>query len=263
MPAWDPAQYAQFAAERARPCRDLIAAIQLASPQRIVDLGCGPGNSATVLAERWPDAEITGIDTSAEMIEAAKAANARVQFMQQDVTAWAGQAAPVAQSGEPDLIFSNAALQWVPDHDKLMPQLMQRVAPGGALALQMPSDGDAPAHVAARELADSSEWHAEFAVNVDRWRVAPADFYYDTLAPHAARLDIWTTEYAHMLPSLESIVEWYRGSSLRPYLNALRTLSARNKFLAQYTERLRAAYPVRTGGKVLLPFRRLFVVAYR
>jgi len=257
MPSWDPAQYAQFAAERARPCRDLIAAIAVESPERIADLGCGPGNSAAMLADRWPAVQLLGIDTSSEMLEAARATNQHARFEQSQIEEWA------EQSGQWDVVFSNAALQWVPHHESIFPQLMHRVSPGGALAVQMPADMQAPAHVVARELAASPEWSTRFATSPIGWQAHSAGFYYDALSPQAKRLDIWKTDYFHSLPSVESVTEWYRGSGLRPYLDALRTLSARNEFLAQYTERLRSEYSLRNDGRVLLPFTRIFVVAYR
>lgn len=210
-----------------------------------------------MLAQRWPAAEIFGIDSSEEMLETAKAVNAPGQFMRQDIKEWS------TLPGESDLIFSNAALQWVPEHSTLIPRLMQRVSPMGALAFQMPSGSDAPAHIAARDLAASGSWQGKFAITVDTWQVGSAESYYDLLSPHATQVDIWTTEYLHALPSLDAIVEWYRGSSLRPYLDALRTLTDRNEFLAQYAVALRSHYPVRTSARVLLPFRRLFVIAYR
>lgn len=257
MPTWDPAQYAEFATGRARPCRDLIAAIAADSPKSIVDLGCGPGNSASMLAERWPTAAILGIDNSAEMLEAGRASNPHMRFQRADISEW------TTQPGEWDVVFSNAALQWVPDHATILPQIMYRVGPHGALAVQMPADPSAPAHVIARTLAASDEWRAQFATEVQQWHVESADFYYDCLAPHAERVDLWTTDYFHALPSVESITEWYRGSGLRPYLDALKTLSARNEFLAQYTEQLRDVYPARADGRALLPFKRIFIIAYR
>jgi trans-aconitate 2-methyltransferase len=257
MPTWDPAQYAQFAAERARPCRDLIAAIAIDSPRHIVDLGCGPGNSTAMLAQRWPAAQILGLDTSAEMLESARATEAQAQFDHIDITAWA------AQSGEWNVVFSNAALQWVPDHQALFSRLMQRIRQGGALAVQVPADMQAPAHVIARELARSTKWQTQFVTTPRGWHVHPPDFYYDALSSLATQVDLWTTDYFHAMPSVEGITEWYRGSGLRPYLDALGTLSARHEFLAEYTERLRDAYSVRADGRVLLPFKRLFVVAYR
>lgn len=257
MPSWDPTQYAQFASERARPCRDLIAAIAIDSPHSIVDLGCGPGNSASMLAERWPASAILGVDSSLEMLEAARASDTRASFEHAEITNWA------TQPGESDIVFSNAALHWVPDHAMLFPKLADRVRPHGALAVQMPADPLAPAHVIARKLAASDEWRRQFATEIREWNVQSADFYYDALFPHARRIDLWTAEYFHALPSVEAITEWYSGSGLRPYLDALKTLSARTEFLAQYTDRLRDAYTLRRNGTVLLPFKRLFIVAYR
>ena len=261
LPTWDPSQYAQFASERARPCRDLITAIGIDSPRRIVDLGCGPANSTAMLAQRWPTAEILGIDSSPEMLETARLAGVHANFEPACIKDWARQSS--SQPSEWDIVFSNAALHWVPDHATLFPALMQRVKSNGALAVQMPSDLSAPAHTTARDLAETAGWREQFAAPIKVWHVHPPDFYYDTLAGCARHIDIWSTEYLHVLPSVESITEWYCGSGLRPYLDALRTLGARNEFLAQYTDRLRASYPVRADGRVLLPFRRLFIVAYR
>ncbi len=257
MPTWDPSQYAQFAAERARPCRDLITAMAVDSPKSIVDLGCGPGNSASLLAERWPSAPVVGIDSSREMLETARAGSTYAAFQQAEIAEW------TTQPGEWDVVFSNAALQWVPDHETLFPKLMDRVSMHGALAVQMPADPLAPAHVVARTLAASDEWRAQFATEVQQWHAESANFYYDCLAPRAERVDLWTTDYFHALPSVEAITEWYRGSGLRPYLDALKTLSARNEFLAQYTEHLSDVYPTRPDGRVLLPFKRMFIIAYR
>src|ERR1700719_114746 len=197
MPSWDPAQYAQFAVERAPPCRDLIAAIAVESPRRIAALGDGPGTSAAMLPDRWPAAQILGIDSSSEMLEAARAANQRASFEQREIEEWA------EHSGQWNVVFSNAALQWVPHHESIFPQLMHRVSPGGALAVQMPADIHAPAHVVARELAASPEWSTRFAPSPAGWQAHSAGFYYDALSPHAKRLDIWKTDYFHALPSVE------------------------------------------------------------
>jgi trans-aconitate 2-methyltransferase len=261
MPTWNAAQYLRFADERTRPCRDLAAALALEAPRRIIDLGCGPGNSTAVLAARWPDAETSGLDSSEAMILAARRDAPQRTWAVGDIGTWkAPEEAPF------DLVFSNAALHWVPDHDALYPRLLAQVSPGGALATQVPNNMGAAAHEAMREIAARPAWRAHFPVPVREWRVHPASFYYDLLAPLAARIDIWETEYLHVLPGPEAIVEWYKGSGLRPFLDALPDEGDRQRFLDDYLQAVTAAYPARQaplGGHVLLPFRRLFVIAYR
>jgi trans-aconitate 2-methyltransferase len=258
MPTWDPHQYLQFAEERTLPCRDLVRRIELSAPTNIIDLGCGPGNSAAVIAERWPQARITGLDNSPEMIAAARKTQPQNNWIVGDITTW-------AQADEQlfDLIVSNAAMQWVDDHSTAFARLMRHVAPGGALAIQMPGNYDAPAHLLMRELSASPAWRDRFPRRVREWNVHDLPFYYDVLNPHAKRVDLWATEYIHNMPESGAIVEWYRGTGLRPFLDALSTESDRERFTHEYGQRLRAAYPQQSDGRVLFPFRRLFMIAYR
>jgi trans-aconitate 2-methyltransferase len=259
MPSWDADQYLKFASERTRPARDLAAAVAIDAPSRAIDLGCGPGNSTEILAERWQAAALSGIDSSAAMIAAAQRDYPHWRWSVGDIAAWANE------PGEAyDLIFSNAALQWVPDHATLYPNLFARVAPSGALAVQVPANRGAPAHQAMRDLAASARWTSFFPKGVVReWFVHDAGFYYDRLVAAAARVDIWQTEYLHVMDGPAAIVEWYRGTGLRPFLDALPTEQDRAAFAADYLERIAAAYPVQADGRVLFPFSRLFVVAYR
>lgn len=256
MPSWSPDQYLRFAGERTRPCRDLAAAVAHAAPGRVIDLGCGPGNSTEVLAARWPGAAITGLDSSEAMLEEARRGAPERTFALGDIGAWSAEA-PY------DVVFSNAALQWVPDHDRVFPRLMAQVAPGGALAAQVPSNIGAPAHEAMRAVAGRPAFKGYFQGGVRTWHVHEAGWYYDLLSPLASRLDIWETEYLHVLDGADAVVSWYRGTGLRPYLDALPEEAARGRFLDAYREAVAEAYPARADGRVLLPFRRLFVVAYR
>jgi trans-aconitate 2-methyltransferase len=256
MPTWNSEQYLRFAEERTQPARDLAARIAVASPQRVMDLGCGPGNSTEVLARRWSSAHLEGLDSSTEMIAAARKANPQWQWQQGDIAAWTA-AKPY------DVVFSNAALQWVPDHAWILPRLLEQVAKGGALAVQMPGNFDAPAHVLMRELGASPAWEKYFRGAVREWHVGNPSFYYDVLAPHATRVDLWTTDYFHIMPNAEVILEWYRGTGLRPWLDALPDEPTRARFAADYLAALRDAYPSQQNGCVLFPFRRLFFVAYR
>lgn len=264
MPQWDANQYLQFAEERTRPCRELAARIDVESPESIVDLGCGPGNSTRVLADQWPDAQLTGIDSSQEMIAAAvrnwpQALSPAPRFEVGDIASWS------VKADEPcDIVFSNAALQWVPDHAALYPQLMARVAPGGALAVQVPYNFDAPPHRLARAIAASPGWQNFFpAAGVREWHVHDAPFYYDAVAKLAARIDLWETEYLQVMSDAAAVVEWYKGTGLRPFLQALPSDAERERFLTVYHTRLRDAYEIRADGRILFPFRRLFLIAYR
>jgi trans-aconitate 2-methyltransferase len=256
MPTWNPGQYLRFADERSRPCRDLAAAVSLEAVRRIIDLGCGPGNSTAVLAALWPEADVTGLDSSEAMIAAARLSAPRRAWVVADIAGWTADA-PF------DLVFSNAALHWVPDHASVYPRLLGQVAVGGALAAQVPNDLGAPAHEAMREVAARPVWRRHFPVPVREWRVHSPAFYYDLLGPLAARLDIWETSYVHVLAGPSAIVEWYKGSGLRPFLDALPDEADRQRFLDDYLEAVTAAYPAQPDGRVLLPFRRLFVIAYR
>jgi len=274
MPTWNAGQYLRFAAERTRPCRDLAAAITMEHPQRIIDLGCGPGNSTAVLAERWPQANIMGLDNSQEMIVAARKDAPGRTFEVGDIATWAPEATY-------DLVFSNAALQWVENHAEVYPRLLGFVAPGGAFAAQVPCNMAAPAHEVMREIARRPEFQAYLGLGakgaegdpkpqmfkqddgVRQWHVHEAAFYYDVLAPHAERVDIWQTEYLHILPNAAAIVEWYKGTGLRPFLDRLPDATVRARFLDLYLQAITDAYPARRDGRVILPFQRLFVVAYR
>jgi len=255
--AWNPAQYLRFEEERTRPCRHLAARVSVEVPKRVIDLGCGPGNSTAVLIDRWPGAEISGLDRSAEMLAQARTAHPEMEWVQGDISDWAA-------SGDErfGVVFSNAALQWVGRHEAVFPRLLKRVAGGGALAVQMPSRFESPAHRVTREMAQSERWRARFA-GVRDWHAHEASFYYDELALEAARVELWETEYLHVLDGPEGILEWYRGTGLRPYLSALAGAGERGEFEAEYLEQIRAAYPRRADGRVLFPFRRIFLVAYK
>jgi len=253
MPDWSAPQYLRFADERTRPCRDLAARIA-ATPRTVIDLGCGPGNSTAVLAERWPDASITGLDSSAAMLETARRDYPRQEWRQGDIAMWAAEDGP-----EYDVVFSNAALQWVDDHATAFPRLLAR---GRALAVQVPAASQAPAQRRMRDLAASDAWRRRFTSPILDWHSHDPAFYYDALAGRASHLEIWQTEYQHVLDGPEAIVEWYRGTGLRPFLNALEEAD-RAEFLAEYLEGIRPCYPPRVDGRILFPFLRLFVVAYR
>lgn len=259
---WNPSQYLKFAAERSLAVRDLAqhvaAKTDAARMRRIADLGCGPGSSTAVLAEFWPEAKVTGFDVSEEMLVAARAAHPRLNFAVDDIRSWAdGEAASY------ELVFSNSALQWVPDHLALLPRLFARVAPGGALAFQVPANMSAPTYLIPWRLAASATWKAHFpAETIREWRSAELTAYYDGLAPLAASQELWETEYVQVMPDVAAILEWYKGSGLRPFLAALPDDSTRERFCSEYLEGLRVAYLPQADGRVLFPFRRRFVIAW-
>ncbi len=262
MPSWNSDQYLKFAGARTQPAIDLAARVALDAPSRVIDLGCGPGNSTAVLSRRWPAAALTALDHSAAMLATARSTLPEVAWLEGDISTWPS-AADASTFSPFDLVFSNAALQWVPDHRHLFPRLLQAVAPGGALAVQMPANLDAPPHRLMRELAASATWSAHFTRQPREWHVHAPEFYYDILAPHARHLELWMTDYYHVLESLDGIIEWYRGSGLRPWLEALPDEATRTAFLGAYRARLVPYFPTRDNGRVLFPFRRFFIVAYR
>lgn len=261
MPDWDSEQYLKFGNERTQPAIDLAHRVGLAAPQRVIDLGCGPGNSTAVVARRWPAAAVTGLDSSAAMLDAARRDHPACAWRQGDIAGWATAAARSAERYE--VVFSNAALQWVPDHATLVPALFEAVARGGALAFQIPYTEEVSHQRRMRDLAASAAWRPRFTREPAAWHVESASFYYDALAPRARRVELWITDYAHVMSGPEAIVAWYRGTGLRPYLEALPGAAAQDAFLADYLAAITPDHPRQRDGKVLMYFRRLFVVAYR
>ncbi len=250
---WDPSQYGVFADERLRPARDLLGRVPLAAPQTLYDLGCGDGRATALIAERWPAASITAIDSSADMLAAGRERQLDVDWVQADIGAWA---APRPA----DLVFSNAALHWLDDHAGLFPRLVSMLAPGGALAVQMPHNHGAPSHTCMTEAAEAGPWRDRLRPLLRPSPVAAPAFYYDLLAPRSRAFDIWETEYLHVLEGDNPVVEWTRGTALRPLIAALEG-AEREAFLAEYAQRVARAYPRRSDGRTLFPFRRLFFVA--
>ncbi|RYY86471.1 MAG: trans-aconitate 2-methyltransferase [Comamonadaceae bacterium] len=256
MSDWNPALYRRYEDERTRPARELLARVPLVSPARVVDLGCGPGNSTELLTDRFAQAEVVGIDTSAAMLDSARQRLPDVLFEQADIAGW-------QPAQRPDLAYANAALQWVPDHRTLFPRLFSCVAPGGVLAVQMPDNHDQPTHRAMREVAALSPFADAIG---DPAQLRPAMLqvgdYYDLLAPEAEAVDVWHTVYQHPMASPAAIVEWVSSTGLKPFVDRLAP-EARQAYLAEYERRIAAAYPVRTDGRLLLAFPRMFIVARR
>lgn len=250
--SWNPSVYLAFADERTRPAAELLARVPSEHPARVADLGCGPGNSTELLVQRWPGAKIDGIDSSPQMIETAKKSGVKADFALADIAAWTPGAAY-------DVIFSNATYQWLPDHRALLPRLTNFVAKGGVFAFQVPNNQYAPSHTLMRDVAAQGPW-AERLADVRGVFVEKAQDYFDILAPHAKSVDIWTSEYLHVLDGEDAVFKWVSGTGLRPYLDALNE-EERARFITEYKARLNVAYPRRPDGKTLFAFSRLFAVA--
>ena len=255
MPSWDHTQYLKFADARTRPAAELLARVPLMAAEHVVDLGCGPGNSTELLRARWPAAQLIGVDSSADMLQRARQVLPDARFVQADVQRYAPPHAC-------DVLFANAVLHWLPDHARLVPRLFGELRPGGVLALQMPDNVHEPSHALMREVSARHGLAPEALQG--RADVHAPEFYYDLLAPRAAAqgVDIWRTRYEHVLPDAAAIVEWVKGTGLRPYLEALPE-AARAAFLQDYTREIARAYPARVDGLRLFSFPRLFVVAVR
>lgn len=256
MPTWDPNLYLQFVNERTRPALDLITHVNAVRPTRIIDLGCGPGNSTALLRQRWPEANITGLDNSEEMIAAAARAYPTEKWVLGDAASWTADC-PL------DVIFSNAALQWLPDHAVLFPHLLAQLTPTGVLAVQMPSHYESALHQVVLEVADAVSWRHRMESSRVALSKEPPSIYYDILQPLTSHVDMWETEYFHIVNGPQAIVDWFRGTGLRPFLEALETEEQKQDFEQRVLDGYAQAYPPQKDGRVLFPFRRLFIVAYK
>ncbi|MSP29593.1 MAG: methyltransferase domain-containing protein [Acetobacteraceae bacterium] len=250
---WDPMQYLCFGDERLRPALDMMARVKLTAPRRIVDLGCGPGNVTAILKQRFPGAAVTGLDSSAAMLEKARLAAPDCHFVQGDFLTW-GPEEP------PDLIYSNAALHWVDQHATLFPRLLSLLAPSGVLAVQMPAMHKAPLRTLPYFMGPKGPWAKHLRGVASAPDILEPGEYWDILRPRAATLDLWETVYMHALQGENAVGEWATGSSLRPFLDAL-PADLRAPFRTAYDAEANREYPRRPDGITLLPFRRIFIVA--
>lgn len=261
-PVWDPELYGRYAGERGRPFADLVRQVDADGVHRVVDLGCGPGTLTATLLDRWPDAVVRGVDSSPEMIEAAREltgvarlGKGRLEFELGDVREWS------APSGSIDVIVTNATLQWIPGHLDLLPGIVAALRPGGWLAIQLPGNGDAPSHRLLRELA-ATEPYAASAANVSLRPDVPGPAeYVEVLSAAGCVVDAWETTYFHLLEGENAVLEWVKGTGARPVFQALPE-ELRARFEQEYGARLAEAYPRRPYG-TLLPFRRIFAVAQK
>ncbi len=255
-PGWDPGQYLQYADERGRPFFDLVSRIPVGAPRRVVDLGCGPGNLTRQLVDRWPDARITGVDSSPDMVREAqaRAVKARLDFEQGDVMSW-------EPDGPVDVVVANAVLQWVPGHLDLIAKVAGWLAPGGAFAFQVPDNFTSPSHLAIRDIRLSAKWRDRLGDGADRGAgVHPPEVYLEAFEAAGLQPDVWHTTYFHVLTGNQPVLEWVKGTALRPVLTALADdPDATAEFLAECGALLDKSYLNRPNG-VIFPFRRIFAV---
>lgn len=251
--SWDPNTYLAFGGERTRAAAELVARIDCTAPRLIADLGCGPGNSTALLASRWPDAIIDGLDNSAAMLAKARESGVSARWIEADAATW-------TPDETYDLIYANATLHWLRDHAMLVPRLVSFLSAGGVLAFQVPRNFREPSHAIMQALAAEPRWAAKLAGVGDWWNVLEPDSYYNILEPFCTDVDIWETRYLQVLEGEDAVYRWVLGTGLRPYADALEG-AERESFLDEYRTRAARAYPQRTDGVTLFPFQRLFCVA--
>ncbi|HCM26203.1 MAG: hypothetical protein A2Z99_02535 [Treponema sp. GWB1_62_6] len=264
MAIWDPDLYLKFGAERSRPALDLAQRARILLSARtetgaglsILDLGCGPGNSTAVLAGVFPGSSLTGLDSSGEMIAAARSGGPAASWIIADATDWRSDRSF-------DLIFSNAVLQWIADQETLLGRLWSTLADGGVLAVQVPGNSLSPLHRALRTTAANGPWRNEFSGLDDLIRYHEPDFYHEVLAPFGGTVDVWETTYWHVLAGHDGLIDWYRGTGMRPWLEKLADPAERAAFISAVREEAAPAYPLRADGSVLFPFRRIFFTAVK
>jgi trans-aconitate 2-methyltransferase len=254
MIEWDSELYLRYEKERTQPSLDLAFRVPLEAPEAIIDLGCGPGNSTRVLRQRWPNVRIVGLDSSTAMLERARQISADIEWRVGDIQTW-------FEPERFDLIFANASLHWIANHETLMRRLIDALKPAGILAFQMPALYNQPAAEAVNELASSSIWEAYRLGERYTLCVHTPSAYYDWLAPLSKRLEIWETVYFHELENHHRMIEFYSSTGLKPYLEGLPSEKLQERFKAEVLDSYRTLFPVQSNGKVLFPFRRIFVIA--
>ncbi|HUL01172.1 MAG TPA: methyltransferase domain-containing protein [Nitrospirota bacterium] len=256
MNDWNPQQYLIFKSERTQPSIDLVSRISIENPKTIIDIGCGPGNSTQILSKRWPAADITGIDSSQKMIEKARADYPRQKWELQD-------ASKFNLNQKYDIVFSNATLQWIQDHDLLIPRLFSMVNDNGVLAVQIPANNESPFYKILLKTAQNSKWAAYTADCEKMLTFHNAGYYYNTLCTLTHKLDIWTTTYYHIMTSHKDLTDWHKSTGMRPFLEQLLTERDREEFENEVVRECMMSYPVQRDGKILYPFQRIFFTAVR
>jgi trans-aconitate 2-methyltransferase len=263
MPDWNPDQYLKFANQRTQPSIDLVARVNVENPRSIIDIGCGPGNSTRVLQRRWPGAKALGLDNSADMIKKAKEDYRDIEWITADASTFRFNA-------KYDIVFANAAIQWMPNHELLLPRLFEIVNRDGALAVQVPANEKSPLHQAVLATSSSLKWSGLTSGAENLITYHPIEYYYDILLDISEKFDIWETIYYHALNSHVELVEWYKGTGMRPFLERLPDKASgsqgrdlRKEFENEVLAECVKTYPIQKDGKVLYPFKRIFFVAYK
>ncbi|MDR0478165.1 MAG: methyltransferase domain-containing protein [Desulfobulbaceae bacterium] len=252
MSDWNPNLYLKFDRERTQPAIDLTMKIMMDQPRRIIDIGCGPGNSTNVLMTRWPQAEIIGLDRSQAMIAEAKTKYPAVKWVRADASS------DLTGLGRFDIVFSNAAIQWMPDHERLLPNLANMLNANGILAVQVPITDRMPIRIELDKLASSDKWKDHFLALHTQLSMHEPRFYYDIICRLSNEVDLWETQYFHIMNSHADIVKWYSSTGLRPYLDCLENDILRTGFKTDFENSLRLVYPIQADGRILFPFTRIF-----
>lgn len=253
MPNWNPEQYEKFIMDRTQPAIDLAHRLDLENPLTVLDVGCGPGNSTRILKNRFPDAEVIGMDNSDEMLKKAAALNPDIKFIKFDISNDLSEFA-----GKFDIVFSNACIQWLPNHKKLISNLMALLKPNGILAVQIPMQREHPIHTIISEITDSPKWSGKLTKRESNNLTTTE--YYDILSDISSSFDIWETTYCHHMPDHDSIIEWYKGTKLRPYLEQLSDTDAK-EFIGDIYNELTVKYKLQKNGEIMFKFPRLFFIA--
>jgi len=256
MPEWNPHQYLKFVSERTQPSIDLASRINIENPKSIIDIGCGPGNSTQVLRDRWPEAKTVGLDSSERMIGKAKKDYPESEWIIADASTFTFER-------KYDIVFSNAAIQWMPGHESLILKFFQVVEDGGVLAVQVPADSESPLRQALLSVSSNPKW-SRFTSGAEKLiTYHSADYYYNILTSVSTKLEIWETVYYHILNSHTDLVEWYKGTGMRPFLEKIPDEASRKEFEDDVLVKCKASYEIQKDGKVLYPFRRIFFTAYK
>lgn len=253
---WDPQQYLRFKNERTQPSIDLVNRINVSNPEKIIDIGCGPGNSTRILCERWPGSKITGLDNSPAMIEKAKSDYPEQEWILSDTS-------QLDLKARYSIVFANAVIQWIPDHEELITKLFSIVEKNGALAIQVPMFREMPLGKSIERVAEKTEWNNYTRDCNELFTYNSYNFYYDILSEQTQGIEMWETSYLHILESHESIIEWIRSTGMKPYLDRLTNDTMKNEFEKDVLETVKTDYPLQKNGKVLFPFKRLFFIAYK
>jgi len=253
---WNPELYLKFNEERTQPAIDLAARINVKNPEKIIDVGCGPGNSTNVLSDRWPESEIIGIDNSASMIESARNNYPTIKWRIEDVT-------KMETEEKYDIIFSNATIQWIKNQEKLISDLLKMLKDQGALAVQVPLYHNMPVSRAIENVSLNKRWKKQTSGAGDDFTFHSSDYYYDILSSQVKSIIMWKTSYFHIMPSHQNIVEMLKSTGMRKFLDRLDTQEEKIEFEKDVLKEIKNIYPTQKDGKVLFLFKRLFFIGYK